>query len=129
WPGTLTPPGTLPRRHSASFARSSSFSWIRRSSSASTSSRNASTSSSSYPGLRRVVLNCLFRTSAGVNGIWVSLARLESVRRDGTRSAKRGHNLDQDQDHNEQHCEAQVQRHRTQPEWRDETAEVLERGI
>jgi DivIVA domain-containing protein len=45
--GMFMPPGTFPRRHSASLARSSSFSWIRRSSSASTSSRKASTSSSS----------------------------------------------------------------------------------
>src|SRR5438552_8826536 len=58
-----------PRRHSASFARSSSFSWVSRSSSTSTSSRKASTSSSSYPGRSLVVLNCLFRTSAGVSGI------------------------------------------------------------
>src|SRR5262249_51157606 len=58
-----------PRMHSASFARSSSFSWMSRSSSTSTSSRKASTSSSSYPGLSLVVLNCLFRTSAGVSGI------------------------------------------------------------
>ena len=46
-PGHAHAAGTLPRRHSASLARSSSFSWISRSSSASTSSRKASTSSSS----------------------------------------------------------------------------------
>src|ERR687895_956830 len=97
---------------------------MRRSSSDSTSSRKASTSSSSYPGLSRVVLNCLFRTSAGVSGMFVSLARLESPK-DGIRS-ERLHEDDHDPDHDEEHREAEVERHVTQSYVRNETPQQLQ---
>src|SRR6516162_1659222 len=112
-----------PRKTSASFARSSSFSWISRSSSASTSSRKASTSSSSYPGRNLVVLNCLFRTSAGVSGIlsprraWLcsSAPYLKStVHGLQTRYSY----LKQNQYHNEQHHEAEVHGYCTEPKRR-----------
>src|SRR6266851_1926787 len=119
--------GTLPPRStSASLARSSSFSWISRSSSASTSSRKASTSSSSYPGRSLVVLNCLFRTSAGVSGI-------SSPRRTWTvflttvpESKARHSHLQQDQYHDEQNHEAEIQGYHTEPEGRDEAAQEFQ---
>src|ERR1700760_4296547 len=123
-----------PRKTSASFVRSSSFSWISRSSSASTSSRKASTSSSSYPGLSLVVLNCLFRTSAGVRGIlsprraWLcSLAPCFLKHRCSSApylfstvhgSKSRHSHLKQNQYHDEQDHEAEVHGYCTEPEGR-----------
>src|SRR3974390_1736682 len=99
-----------PRRTSASLARSSSFSWISRSSSTSTSSRKASTSSSSYPGLSLLLLNCLFRTSAGVSGI-SSPRRAWSVPLWDRTGSEQLYDVDQDKNQEEQQHEAEVQGH------------------
>src|SRR5215467_8123487 len=117
-----------PRMHSASFARSSSFSWMSRSSSTSTSSRKASTSSSSYPGLSLVVLNCLFRTSAGVSGISSPRRAWVCPLWDRTGSEQL-YGVDQEKNNEEQQHEAEVQGHATEPEHRDEPAQKLQRRI
>src|SRR5262249_50345318 len=114
-----------PRMHSASFARSSSFSWMSRSSSTSTSSRKASTSSSSYPGLSLVVLNCLFRTSAGVSGISSPRRSWVCSQWDRTGSEQL-YGLDQEKNNKEQQHEAEVEGHAAEPQHGDEPAQELQ---
>src|SRR5215813_699588 len=114
-----------PRKHSVSFARSSSFSWISRSSSTSTSSRKASTSSSSYPGLSLVVLNCLFRTSAGVSGISSPRRSWVCSQWDRTGSEQL-YGLDQEKNNKEQQHEAEVEGHAAEPQHGDEPAQELQ---
>src|SRR6266536_2139708 len=121
--------GTLPPRStSASLARSSSFSWSSRSSSASTSSRKASTSSSSYPGLSLVVLNCLFRTSAGVSGISSPRRTWVCSLWDRTGSEQL-YGVDQEKNNEEQQHEAEVQGNTTEPEHGDEPTQELQGRI
>src|SRR5262249_16440011 len=117
-----------PRMHSASFARSSSFSWMSRSSSTSTSSRKASTSSSSYPGLSLVVLNCLFRTSAGVSGISSPRRAWVCPLWDRTGSEQL-YGVDQEKNNEEQQHEAEVEGNTADPKNGDERAEELQRRI
>src|SRR5215831_10920433 len=117
-----------PRMHSASFARSSSFSWMSRSSSTSTSSRKASTSSSSYPGLSLVVLNCLFRTSAGVSGI-SSPRRAWCVPLWDRTGSEQLYGVDQEKNNEEQQHEAEVEGNTADPEHGDEPAQELQRRI
>src|SRR5205823_756797 len=114
-----------PRKHSASFARSSSFSWLSRSSSTSTSSRKASTSSSSYPGRSLVVLNCLFRTSAGVSGISSPRRTWVCSLWDRTGSEQL-YGVDQEKNNEEQQHEAEVQGNTTEPEHGDEPTQELQ---
>src|SRR5499426_3999638 len=114
-----------PRKHSVSFARSSSFSWISRSSSTSTSSRKASTSSSSYPGLSLVVLNCLFRTSAGVSGISSPRRSWVCSQWDRTGSEQL-YGLDQEKNNKEQQHKAEVEGHTPEPQHGDEPAQELQ---
>src|SRR5215475_2522828 len=117
-----------PRKHSVSFTRSSSFSWISRSSSTSTSSRKASTSSSSYPGLSLVVLNCLFRTSAGVSGISSPRRAWVCPLWDRTGSEQL-YGVDQEKNNEEQQHEAEVEGNTADPEHGDEPAQELQRRI
>src|SRR5262252_2831809 len=117
-----------PRKHSASFDRSSSFSWMSRSSSTSTSSRKASTSSSSYPGLSLVVLNCLFRTSAGVSGISSPRRAWVCPLWDRTGSEQL-YGVDQEKNNEEQQHEAEVEGNAADPEHGDEPAQELQRRI
>src|SRR5215475_12429349 len=114
-----------PRKHSVSFTRSSSFSWISRSSSTSTSSRKASTSSSSYPGRSLVVLNCLFRTSAGVSGISSPRRSWVCSQWDRTGSEQL-YGLDQEKNNKEQQHEAEVEGHTAEPQHGDEPAQELQ---
>src|ERR1700733_14527428 len=86
----------------------------------------ASTSSSPEPGLSLVVLNCLFRTSAGVSGI-------SSPRRTWTvflttvpESKVRHDHFKQDQNHDKQNHETEVHCHHAQPERWYEAAEELQ---
>src|SRR5215471_991720 len=111
--------------HSASFARSSSFSWMSRSSSTSTSSRKASTSSSSYPGLSLVVLNCLFRTSAGVSGISSPRRAWVCPLWDRTGSEQLN-GVDQEKNNEEQQHEAEVEGNAADAEHGDEPAQELQ---
>src|SRR5690349_22497073 len=76
-----------------------------------------------------VVLNCLFRTSAGVSGI-------SSPRRTWTvflttvpESKARHDHFQQDQNHDEQNHEAEVHGHHTDPESRYEAAQQFQRRI